>query len=36
MHGSGGYLVEEHPVLIALAAVLVLVVLWLIVRPRGR
>jgi hypothetical protein len=36
MHGSLGYLVEEHPVLIAVAAVLMLMVLWLILRPRGR
>jgi hypothetical protein len=36
MRGSSGYLVEEHPVLFAVAAVLMLVVLWLILRPRGR
>jgi hypothetical protein len=36
MHGGLGYIVEEHPVLIAVAAVLMLAVLWLILRLRGR
>ena len=34
VHGSNGYLVEEHPLLLTIAALLVLVVLWVILRGR--
>jgi hypothetical protein len=33
VHGGLGYLVEEHPLLLTVAALLILVVLWLILRP---
>jgi hypothetical protein len=32
MHGSGGYIVEEHPLVIVVAAVLLLVGVWLVLR----
>jgi hypothetical protein len=32
MHGSDGYLVEEHPLLIVIAAVLLLLGVWLVLR----
>jgi hypothetical protein len=32
MHGSDGYLVEEHPLLIAAAVVLLLLGVWLVLR----
>jgi hypothetical protein len=34
MHGSLGYLVEEHPVLIVVGAVLLLAAVWLVLRLR--
>jgi len=34
VHGSNGYLVEEHPLLLTIAALLILVVLWVILRGR--
>jgi hypothetical protein len=34
MHGSGGYLVEEHPVLIVVCAILLLAAVWLVLRQR--
>jgi hypothetical protein len=34
MHGSLGYLVEEHPVLIVVGAILLLVAVWLVLRQR--
>jgi hypothetical protein len=32
MHGSLGYLVEEHPLLIVTGATLLLVLVWLVLR----
>ena len=32
MHGSGGYIVEEHPLVIVVAAVLLLVGVWFVLR----
>lgn len=34
MHGSGGYIVEEHPLVIVVAAVLLLLGVWLVLRRR--
>lgn len=34
MRGGAYYLVEEHPVLIALAALILLISVWLILRRR--
>jgi hypothetical protein len=34
MRGSGGYIVEEHPVLMIVAVALLLALLWLVLRPR--
>jgi hypothetical protein len=32
MRGSNGYIVEEHPLLIVVAAILLLVAVWLVLR----
>jgi hypothetical protein len=32
MHGSGGYIVEEHPLLTIIAAALLLLGVWLVLR----
>jgi hypothetical protein len=32
MHGSGGYIVDEHPLVIVVAAVLLLLGVWLVLR----
>jgi hypothetical protein len=32
MHGSGGYIVEEHPLAIVVAAVLLLLGVWFVLR----
>jgi hypothetical protein len=32
VHGSDGYIVEQHPVAIAVAAVVLLYVVWLILK----
>jgi hypothetical protein len=32
MHGSGGYIVEEHPLLITVAVVLLLFGVWIVLR----
>jgi hypothetical protein len=32
MHGSGGYIVEEYPLLMVTAAVLLLLGVWLVLR----
>jgi len=32
MRGSGGYIVEEHPLLIVVSAVLLLVLVWLVLK----
>lgn len=32
MHGSGGYIVEAHPLLIIIAALLLLLGVWLVLR----
>jgi hypothetical protein len=34
MHGSNGYLVEAHPALIVVGAILLLVAVWLVLRQR--
>ena len=34
MHGSDGYIVEQHPVLIICAVLLLLAVMWLVLRTR--
>jgi LPXTG-motif cell wall-anchored protein len=34
VHGSGGYLVKEHPVLIVVGAILLLAAVWLLLRQR--
>jgi hypothetical protein len=32
MHGSGGYIVEEYPLLIVVASVLLLLGVWLVLK----
>jgi hypothetical protein len=32
MHGSGGYIVEEHPLVIVVAVILLLLGVWLVLR----
>jgi hypothetical protein len=34
--GSGYYIVEEHPLLIVIAAILLLIGVWLILRAKSR